>query len=142
LYKLPYSLFFGKIKSETRPWNVTSHMNRLGEFFTLGSSCGDGNGKRFNILAADYTINKVNALLSSHSSRSETSIEGGNWTNNNIGWETRGLFGIDANFASDDGSVKRYNNITMLDGTTDQTYMYRTGRTNRRHFLLPVNKGI
>ena len=58
----------------------------------------------------------------------------------NFGWATRGASTVDANFASDDGSVKRYDNISMIDGYSDQTYMYHTGQQSRQFFLLPVDQ--
>ena len=139
--RLPYSLFFGDIERTNNNWSMQENMVKAGGQFTISGTYGQpGSEKRFQLLAGDFLErnghSSVLKTFSTHDSDRAGSVDGGNWTNYNLAWETE-VGPVDANFAGDDGSVSLYSGITVFDGEAGSETMYRTGRNDRMSKLLP-----
>lgn len=156
--RVPYSLFFGKIDYFTNPistaatgnpngWDVVTHNDRVGRYFTLGTSytSAAGRGKKFSLLASDYIVRReATRTYSTHPSPSGGSFGVGEVGNSSGGrwWQTSlGEGVVDASFLADDGAVSSYSGLHCFSGgNNDESVMYRAGRNDRESHLLPVDK--
>lgn len=137
-FRIPYSLFFGKLRAQS--FEMSENMLKMGGVNKINhSNQNPGSEKSYRILAGDFLQRKGASyqLFSTHESTQGDNIDGGNGTNFNRCWETH--LRVDANFVSDDGSVKLYPGISWQDGGDKSDYMYRTNwNKDTQGFILPV----